>query len=49
VMERMMLKMNEAGLAQATGIKEESARSISGLAFSFSPGVGVEGILFEKI
>jgi alpha-pyrone synthase len=49
VMERMMLKMNDACLAQTSGTKADPARSVNGLAFSFSPGVGVEGILFEKI
>jgi alpha-pyrone synthase len=54
VMERMMLNLNESA---ANSISEgrrshdpiDRPRPINGIAFSFSPGVGVEGILFEKI
>ncbi|WP_310487768.1 3-oxoacyl-[acyl-carrier-protein] synthase III C-terminal domain-containing protein [Chamaesiphon sp. VAR_69_metabat_338] len=54
VMERMMLKLNEtAANSTAEGRRDnesiEQPRPINGLAFSFSPGVGVEGILFEKV
>jgi alpha-pyrone synthase len=54
VMERMMVKLNEnAVIPVAAGSKNqekiEQPRPINGLAFSFSPGVGVEGILFEKV
>jgi alpha-pyrone synthase len=54
VMERMMVKLNESS-ANSTleGRREheliDHPRPIKGLAFSFSPGVGVEGILFEKV
>jgi alpha-pyrone synthase len=54
VMERMMLKLNTS---TANSIAEgrrshdpiDLPRPINGIAFSFSPGVGVEGILFEKV
>jgi alpha-pyrone synthase len=54
VMERMMVKLNEnAVIPVAAGSRNqekiEQSRPIHGLAFSFSPGVGVEGILFEKV
>jgi alpha-pyrone synthase len=54
VMERMMVKLNEnAAKPIAAGSRHpqaaEQSRPINGLAFSFSPGVGVEGILFEKV
>jgi alpha-pyrone synthase len=54
VMERMMLKLNESAAKSAqenrSGSEQiEHPRPINGLAFSFSPGVGVEGILFEKV
>ncbi len=54
VMERMMAKLNaNAAIPVAAGSRNQDAikqpRPINGLAFSFSPGVGVEGILFEKV
>jgi alpha-pyrone synthase len=54
VMERMMLKLNESAAKSAiAGNRNQEAiehpRPINGIAFSFSPGVGVEGILFEKV
>ncbi len=54
VMERMMLKLNESAANSTTEGRRshdpiERPRPINGIAFSFSPGVGVEGILFEKI
>mgnify|MGYP002777012723 CR=1 FL=1 len=41
VLERMLLRV--------AGSAREPMNSLTGLAFSFSPGVGVEGILFEKV
>jgi alpha-pyrone synthase len=54
VMERMMLKLNESAANSTTEGRRshdpiDRPRPITGIAFSFSPGVGVEGILFEKI
>jgi alpha-pyrone synthase len=54
VMERMMWKLNESAAKSAiAGNRNQAAiehpRPINGIAFSFSPGVGVEGILFEKV
>jgi alpha-pyrone synthase len=53
VMERMMLRINENSANQQNISKDdreiEHPQPLTGIAFSFSPGVGVEGILFEKI
>ncbi len=54
VMERMMLRLNEHSSSQGTvaGRGDNSIENpppVNGIAFSFSPGVGIEGILFEKI
>jgi alpha-pyrone synthase len=44
VIERMMLN-NHNSCPDAM----ESTERLNGIAFSFSPGIGVEGILFEKV
>jgi alpha-pyrone synthase len=44
VIERMMLNAKNAELAATA-----STKGLNGIAFSFSPGIGVEGILFEKV
>jgi alpha-pyrone synthase len=54
VMERMMVKLNESAAKSAMDVSRshepiDPPRPINGIAFSFSPGVGVEGILFEKV
>jgi alpha-pyrone synthase len=54
VMERMMMKLNESASDSISEVRRgnepiDRPRPINGLAFSFSPGVGVEGILFEKV
>jgi alpha-pyrone synthase len=52
VMERMMLRLNENCISQGTSRANDSIENpppVNGIAFSFSPGVGIEGILFEKI
>ena len=43
VIERMMLNAKNAELDTA------ATKGLNGIAFSFSPGIGVEGILFEKV
>jgi alpha-pyrone synthase len=46
VLERMLLRLeNEAIEAKHL----DASSSTTGIAFSFSPGVGVEGILFQKL
>jgi alpha-pyrone synthase len=54
VMERMMVKLNENAVDSISEVRRgnepiDRPRPINGIAFSFSPGVGVEGILFEKV
>jgi alpha-pyrone synthase len=54
VMERMILRLEQGCETQAlkqnkSGVTRQNAASLTGLAFSFAPGVGIEGILLEKI
>lgn len=54
VMERMILRLEQGCERQAlkqnkSGVTRQNAASLTGLAFSFAPGVGIEGILLEKI
>jgi alpha-pyrone synthase len=54
VMERMILRLEQGCETQAlkqnkSGVTRKNAASLTGLAFSFAPGVGIEGILLEKI
>ena len=54
VMERMILRLEQGCGTQAlkqnkSGVTRKNAASLTGLAFSFAPGVGIEGILLEKI
>jgi alpha-pyrone synthase len=44
VIERMM-----SNHKQAESAATKSTKGLNGIAFSFSPGIGVEGILFEKV
>jgi alpha-pyrone synthase len=46
VIERMLLK---ADASNASGELTDLNQSLTGLAFSFSPGVGIEGLLFQKL
>jgi alpha-pyrone synthase len=53
-MERMILRLEQGCETQAlkqnkSGVTRKNAASLTGLAFSFAPGVGIEGILLEKI
>jgi alpha-pyrone synthase len=54
VMERMILRLEQGCEMQAlkqnkSGVTRQNAAALTGLAFSFAPGVGIEGILLEKI
>lgn len=54
VIERMMLRLEQDSVSKTREKSEEKVstdqpQSLRGIAFSFSPGVGIEGILFEKI
>jgi alpha-pyrone synthase len=46
VIERMLLK---ADARNASGELTDPNQPLTGLAFSFSPGVGIEGLLFQKL
>lgn len=54
VIERMMKRIEAKGVNVESSVDNSIANSIisaepkTGLAFSFSPGIGVEGVLFEK-
>ncbi len=48
VMERMLFK-SEKDSPSADKESTEEMRALTGIAFSFSPGIGVEGILFQKV
>ncbi|WP_292851561.1 hypothetical protein [Nostoc sp. NMS8] len=60
VMERMLFSSenNSAADKEYVGLEKpnhhwkdatEQMKALTGIAFSFSPGVGVEGILFQKV
>ncbi|MGH2412941.1 MAG: 3-oxoacyl-[acyl-carrier-protein] synthase III C-terminal domain-containing protein [Microcystaceae cyanobacterium] len=46
VMERMLLRYEQESDRQDSTAR---MRAVTGIAFSFSPGVGIEGILFQKV
>ncbi|MHC5718214.1 MAG: type III polyketide synthase, partial [Nostoc sp.] len=53
VMERMLLKCQDFKTANNLNYQSQNAsqqtKVLTGIAFSFAPGVGVEGILFQKL
>ncbi|MHC5613953.1 MAG: type III polyketide synthase [Nostoc sp.] len=53
VMERMLLKCQDFQTATNLNYQSQNAsqqtKALTGIAFSFAPGVGVEGILFQKL
>jgi alpha-pyrone synthase len=53
VMERMLLRCQDAEVTNGLNHHRKNAdatnKSLTGLAFSFAPGVGLEGILFQKV
>jgi alpha-pyrone synthase len=48
VLERMLLR-SESNSSHAQGGHSNPHQPLTGIAFSFSPGVGIEGILFQKV
>ncbi len=48
VIERMLLR-SESSIPNPKGEFSSPSHPLTGLAFSFSPGVGIEGMLFEKV
>ncbi|NJR64683.1 MAG: naringenin-chalcone synthase [Leptolyngbyaceae cyanobacterium CRU_2_3] len=50
VMERMLLKQESLpAKPESSESGNLTAKAVTGLAFSFSPGVGIEGLLFQKV
>jgi alpha-pyrone synthase len=53
VIERMLLRCEQDSsldnLNNDCQTSAETTRELTGLAFSFSPGVGIEGLLFQKL